>query len=104
MVFIGKFRKIDPTPFFSLRFLKQIQVCFLIMKSEDLQKVVTLKHQNGDYPTKIFRDLNGVLGLRTIERWCKMLDQTGSINLTTPPGPARTVRTKGAINKIKKKT
>ena len=38
------------------------------MKSEDLQKVVTLKHKNGDYPTKIFRDLNGVLGLATIKR------------------------------------
>ena len=36
------------------------------MKSKDLQQVVTLKHQNGDYPTKIFRDLNGVLGLTTI--------------------------------------
>lgn len=73
------------------------------MKSEDLQKVVTLKHQNGDYPTEIFRDLNGVLGLTTIKRWCKMIDETGFINLTTPPGPPRTVRTEGAIKKVKKK-
>ncbi len=36
------------------------------MKSEDLQKVVALEHQKGDYPTKIFRDLNGALGLTTI--------------------------------------
>ena len=74
------------------------------MKSEDLQKVVTLKHQNGDYPTKIFRDLNGLLTLLTIKRWCKMLDQTGSINLTTPPRLARTVRTEAAVKKLEKKT
>ncbi|CAF3619303.1 unnamed protein product, partial [Rotaria sp. Silwood2] len=73
------------------------------MKSEDLQKVVALKHQNGDYPTKIFRDLNEVLSLPTIKRWCKMLDQTGSINLTAPPGPARAVRTEAAIKKVKNK-
>ncbi|CAF2996750.1 unnamed protein product [Rotaria sp. Silwood2] len=70
------------------------------MKSEDLQKVVALKHQNGDYRTKIFPDLNGVLGLTTIKRWCKMIDETGFINLTTSPGPLRTIRTEDAIKKV----
>ena len=73
------------------------------MKSEDLQKAVTLKHQNGDYPTKIFHDLNGVVGLATIKRWCEMIDEIGSINLTKPPGLARTVRTKEAIQKVQRK-
>ncbi|CAF2762515.1 unnamed protein product [Rotaria sp. Silwood2] len=73
------------------------------MKSEDLQKVVALKHQNGDYRTKIFPDLNGVLGLTTIKRWCKMIDETGFINLTTSPGPLRTIRTEDAIKKVKQK-
>jgi hypothetical protein len=73
------------------------------MKSEDLLKVVTLKHQNGDYPTKIFHDLNGVLSLPTIKRWCKMIDETGFINLTTPPGPPCTVQTEDAIKKVKQK-
>ena len=73
------------------------------MKSEDLQKVVTLKHQNGDCPTKVFRDLNGVVGLRTIKRWFKMIDATGCINLTKPAGPLRTVRTEEAIKKVKRK-
>lgn len=41
------------------------------MKSEDFQKVVALKHQNSDYPTKIFRDLDGVIRLATITRWYK---------------------------------
>jgi hypothetical protein len=71
------------------------------MNCEDLQKVVTLKHQNGDYSTKIFRDLNGVLSLPTIKKWCKMIDETGSINLTIPPGPSRTVRTEHAIKNVK---
>jgi hypothetical protein len=47
------------------------------MKSEDLRKVVILKHENGDCPTKVFRDLNGVVTLRTIQRWFKMIDETG---------------------------
>ena len=38
------------------------------MKSKDLQKVVLSKYQNGDNPTKIYRDLNGGIGLRTIKR------------------------------------
>ena len=64
------------------------------MKSEDLQKLVTLKHQNRDYPMKIFRDLNGILSLETIKRWCRMIDETGSINLRSLPGRPRTARTK----------
>ena len=31
------------------------------MKSEDFQNVLLAKYQNGDGPTKIFRDLNGSL-------------------------------------------
>jgi hypothetical protein len=31
-----------------------------IMKSKDLQKLVLSKYENGDGPTKIFRDLNAV--------------------------------------------
>ena len=38
------------------------------MKSKDLQNVVLSKYQNGDIPTKIHRDLNGRIGLRTIKR------------------------------------
>jgi hypothetical protein len=38
------------------------------MKSKDLQQVVFRKYEDGDGPTKIFRDLNGSLGLATIKR------------------------------------
>jgi len=73
------------------------------MKSKNLQKVVLLTHQNGDYPTKIFRDLDDALGLSTIKRWCKMIDETGVINLTTSSGRPRTIRTKATIEKVKRK-
>ncbi|CAM4981834.1 unnamed protein product [Rotaria socialis] len=71
------------------------------MKSEDLQNIVLSKYQNGDTPTKIFRDLNGGIGLRTIKRWCQMILQSGSITLSSPPGCPRLARTKGNIRKVK---
>ena len=67
------------------------------MKSKDLQKVVLAKYQNGDTTTKIHRDFNGAIGLRTIERWC----QSGSIKLSSPPDGPRFTRTKGNIEKVK---
>ena len=36
------------------------------MKSNELQKIVLSKYQNGEIPAKIYRDFNGELGLRTI--------------------------------------
>jgi inhibitor of nuclear factor kappa-B kinase subunit alpha len=71
------------------------------MKSKDLQNLVLSKYETGDRPTKIFRDLNGAIGLRTIERWCKSICDTSCINLTKPPGRSRTIRTKSAIKKVK---
>ena len=73
------------------------------MKSQDLQRVVFSKYQDGDRPTKIYRDLNRAIGLSTIERWCKSIRESDSIKLTNPPGRPRTIRTKGAIQKIKQR-
>ena len=71
------------------------------MKSKDLQKVVFSKFQNGDRPTKIFKDLSGVLSLETVKRWCKMIRETGAIELSSPPGRPRIIRTPGTIQKVK---
>ena len=71
------------------------------MKSKDFQNLVLSKYQNGDGPTKIFREFNGSISLRTIERWCIAVRNTLSINLSSPPGRQRTNRTKGTIQKIK---
>ena len=75
---------------------------FQTMKSKDLQNVVLSKYEKGDGTTKIFHDLNGAIGLATIERWCRMIRQSGSINLSKSPGRSRTIRTKETIKKIKK--
>ena len=71
------------------------------MKSKDLQKVVLSKYQNDDNPTKIYRDLNGGIGLKTIERWCQMIHRSSSVKLSSSPGGPRFARTKGNIQKVK---
>ena len=69
------------------------------MKSKDLQQVVFRKYEDGHSPTTIFRDVNGSLGLATIKRWCKMIRETGSIQLSTPSGGPRFARTSKTIQK-----
>ena len=69
------------------------------MKSKDLQKLVLSKYEKGEGPLEIFRHLNGALCLRTVKRWCKMICETGSIELSTSPGRSRTIRTKESIKK-----
>ena len=71
------------------------------MKSKDLQKLVLSKYEKGDTTAKIFDDLSGSVSLRTIQRWCKMISQHGSIDLSHPPGLRRVVRTKSMIQKVK---
>ena len=71
------------------------------MKSKDLQLALKNKYENGDGPTKIYRDLSGVVSLRTIKLWVKMLNQTGSVDLSHSPGLPRRVRTKANISKVK---
>lgn len=71
------------------------------MKSKNIQTAVKNKYENGDGSTKIYRDLGGVVSLRTIKLWIQMINKTGSIKLLSPPGRSRTVRTKANISKIK---
>ena len=71
------------------------------MRSKDFQNLILSKHQDGDEPAKMLQDLNDSVSLRTIERWCKAVRVTDSINLSGPPGRQRIIRTKGTIEKIK---
>ena len=71
------------------------------MKSKDLQKIVFSKYQNSDGPSKIFRDLHEGLCLKTINSWCKMIRETGTIELTRPSRCPRIIRTQSAIQKVK---
>ena len=74
------------------------------MKSKDRQKLVLSKYEVGQTPKKIFQDLNGAVSYRTVKRWCKMIRETGAIDLSKSSGCHRTVRTKAAIQKIKRKS
>ena len=71
------------------------------MKSRDLQNIVFSKYRNGDGLTKIFHDSAGGLSLETSERWCKIIDTIGSIDLSYSSGRLRIVRMPGAIKKVK---
>ncbi|CAF1446281.1 unnamed protein product [Adineta ricciae] len=72
------------------------------MKSKDTQTAVKNKYENGDGPTKIYRDLGGVVSLRTIKSWIQMIINTGSINLSHPPSRPRTARTEANTLKVKR--
>ena len=71
------------------------------MKRKDLQNVVALIYQNGDNPTNVSRDLNGVIGSTTIKRWYKMIYETSSIDLSVSSGRSRTAWTNANIKKVK---
>ena len=68
-----------------------------------MQKAVKTKFENGDGPTKIYRDLVGVVSLQTIKLWIKKINNTGSIDLSLSPGRLRTARTKASILKAKQR-
>ena len=74
------------------------------MKSKDLQKLVLSKYEAGQIPKKIFQDLNDAVSYSKIKRWCKMIRETGAIDLSKPSACHRTFRTKTAIQKITRKS
>ena len=61
------------------------------MKSEHVQKVVLSKYEKGNGTTKIFQDPNGTISLSTTERWYRRSRESGSINLSKPPGRPRII-------------
>ena len=73
------------------------------MKGEDLQKLGLSKYEKGEPSTKIFEDLNGFVSSRAIRRWCKMVRETGTINLFHSLGRPCIFRTKGMIQKVRKR-
>ena len=70
------------------------------LKSQDIQKVVKTKYENGDGPAQIYRDLAEAVSFPTIKLWIKMMNTTGSTILSSSPGYPRTVRIKAAIVKV----
>ena len=71
------------------------------MKSKDLQNLVLSKYKDGQSCIEIYEDLHGSVGLSAVERWCKMIQNTGKITLFKSTGRLRTVRTAANIRKVK---
>ena len=71
------------------------------IKSKDLQKLVFSKYEKGEGPSEISWHLNDALCLRTVKRCCKMIHESGFIELSTSPGRLPTIRTKELIRKVK---
>ena len=82
---------------------RYFKIKFSKMKGEDLQKLVLYKYEKGEPLTKIFQDFNGFVSSRTIRRWCKMVRETGTINLSHSLDRSRIIRTKEMIQKVKKR-
>ena len=74
------------------------------MKSKGLQKLVLSKYEAGQTSKKIFENLYGAVSYSTFKRWCKVIQETGAIDLWKPSACHTTVRTKAAIQKIKRKS
>ena len=87
------------TGYFSLNSITLI--LSVVIKSKDFQNLVLSKYQNGHGPSKIFRDRNSFVSFRTIERWCKAVRVTGSINLSSRSGRQRSIQIKEVIQKTK---
>lgn len=45
-----------------------------------------MNRESAHGPKNIFQDLNSIISLRTIERWCKCIRETGGINLSKQSG------------------
>ena len=73
------------------------------MNGEELQKLALSKYEKGEPSTKIFEDLNGFVSSRSIRRWCKMVRETGIINLSHSLARPHIIRTKGMIQKVRKR-
>ena len=85
----------------SLLFEGYFKIKFTKMKDEDLQQLVLSKYEKSEPLMKIFEDLNGFVSSRIIRQWCKIVIETGTINLSHSLGRPRIIRTKGMIQKVK---
>ena len=72
------------------------------MKSEDLQKLVLHLAKEGKSVRNISDHLRGQVSKSTVQRWLKTYNTQGELVLSKPNGAKRTVRTKKAIENVKK--
>ena len=70
------------------------------MEIKDLPKLILSKYKCDDDAMKIFHHLCSAISRKTIFNWCKMLVESGSMNMTTSSDRSRTISTKNMIEKI----
>ena len=58
---------------------------------------------NGLSSLQISKQLRNVVSQRTVRRWRQLYESTGKIDLRSPPGRTRTIRTKKLIRKVSKR-
>ena len=68
------------------------------MKSKDLQNLVLSEYEDGQSCIKIHENFHGSVGLSTVEKWRKMIRDTGKITLLKSTGRLRTAAN---IRKVK---
>ncbi|CAF3055625.1 unnamed protein product [Rotaria sp. Silwood2] len=73
------------------------------MKSEDVRKVAVLMIDDGMSPREIAKQLRKVVSDCTVRRWQHLYKTTGTIDLKTPAGELRIIRTKNPIQKVKRR-
>lgn len=73
------------------------------MKSKDIQQLVLRSYKEGCSGNQIYQNLRGVVSRRTIFYWLKSFRNTGEINLRSPPGCPKLVRSKALIQKVKQR-
>ena len=78
-----------------------IVIIVSLMKSKAFQNFILSKYEKGESLSKISRHLNGALCLRTVKGRCKMIRETGSIELSTSSGRSPIIRTKESTKKEK---
>lgn len=68
-----------------------------------MRNVVMRLFDDGLSSVQIARQLRNVVSERTVRRWKNSYKATGGIDLKSPPGRPRIVRTKGLIQKVKQR-
>ena len=73
------------------------------MKSKDIQNLTLRLHQEGLNGNEIYKHLRGTVSRATIYCWIKSINGCGIIDLISPVGRPRVIRTISLIQKVKQR-
>ena len=78
---------------------KIVQFFAPTITNKDLKKLVLSRYEKGESSSEIFLHWSGALCPRIVRRWCKIIRESGSLELSTSPGRSLIIRTKELIKK-----